>query len=143
MHALGRSLPHAVYRVTLAFVIVVGSLVMWIGIPAVWIWVAGQLINEYPSIYMLALAACPLTMIIWGWALYRINSVYIELTPPRQDAPGAQRSAWLGSLSDSRKPRRRQPTLLDVSMIVSVIIALSVMAVWFFVFAHNFGPLPD
>ena len=143
MHALGRSLPHAVYRAALAFVIVIGSLVTWIGIPLFWVWLAGQLIDEYPSIYLLALGACPLTMIIWGWLLYRINAIYVELSPPRQDAPGMQRSAWLGSLSGERKPRRRQATLLDVSMIVSVIIALTVMAVWFFVFAHNTGPLPD
>ena len=143
MHALGRSLPHAVYRAALALTIIIGSLITWIGIPLFWVWLAGQLIDEYPSIYLLALAACPLTMILWGWVLYRINAIYLELTPPPPDVPGIQRSAWLGSLSGERKPRRRQASLLDVSMIVSVIIALTVMAVWFFVFAHNTGPLPD
>ena len=137
MHALGRSLPLAMYRTALGLVIVVGSLVMWIGIPLFWVWLAGQLIDEYPSIYLLSLAACPLTMILWGWALYRINSVYVELTPPRAEAPGTQRSAWLGSLSGERRPRRRQATLLDLSMIVSVIIALTAMAVWFFAFADT------
>ena len=63
--------------------------------------------------------------------------------PPPADAPGTQRSAWLGSLSAERRPRRRQASLLDVSMIVSVIIALTAMAVWFFAFAHNTGPLPE
>jgi hypothetical protein len=143
MHALGRSLPHAVYRAALALTIIIGSLITWIGIPLFWIWVAGQLIDEYPSIYLLALAACPLTMILWGWVLYRINAIYLDLTPPPPDVPGIQRSAWLGSLSGERKPRRRQASLLDVSMIVSVIIALTVMAVWFFVFAHNPLVLPD
>ena len=143
MHALGRSAPLTVYRGALAVAIVVGSLAMWIGIPLFWVWVAGQLIDEYPSIYLLALAACPLTMILWGWMLYRVNAIYVELTPHPDDAPGSQRSAWLGSLSDNRRPRRRQATLLDVSMIVSVIIALTAMAVWFFAFAHNTGPLPE
>jgi hypothetical protein len=131
------------YRGALACVIIIGSLVFWIGIPLFWLWVAGQLIHEYPSIYLLALAACPLTMIVWGWVLYRVNAIYVELTPPRRDAPGVQRSAWLGSLSGDRRPKRRQATLLDVSMIVSVIIALTAMAVWFFAFAHNTGPLPE
>ena len=143
MHALGRSLPLAVYRAALAVTIVVGSLITWIGIPLLWIWIAGQLIDEYPSIYLLALAGCPLTMILWGWMLYRLNVRYIELAPPHAAAPGTQRSAWLGSLSGDRRPRRRDATLLDVSMIVSVIIALTAMAVWFFAFAHNSGPLPD
>jgi hypothetical protein len=92
---------------------------------------------------MLALAACPLTMIAWGWMLYRVNAIYVEITPHPDDAPGTQRSAWLGSLSDGRGPRRRQASLLDASMIVSVIIALTAMAVWFFAFAHNSGPLPE
>jgi hypothetical protein len=132
-----------VYRAVLAIAIVVGSLALWIGIPLFWIWAAGQLIDEYPSIYLLALAACPLTMIVWGWMLYRVHGLYLELAPLPPDAPGTQRSAWLGSLSGDRKPRRRQASLLDVSMIVSVIIALTAMAVWFFAFAHNTGPLPD
>ncbi len=131
------------YRAALACVIVVGSLVFWIGIPLFWIWVAGQLIDEYPSIYLLALAACPLTMIVWGWILYRVNAIYVELTPPPPDAPGAQRSAWLGSLSGDRRPKRREASLLDVSMVVSVIIALTALTVWFFAFAHTTGPLPD
>ena len=131
------------YRAALALVIVIGSLITWIGIPLFWVWIAGQLIDEYPSIYLLALAACPVTMILWGWLLYRINAIYLELTPPPPDAPGVQRSAWLGSMSGERKPRRQQATLLDFSMIVSVIIALTAMAVWFFAFAHNTGPLPD
>jgi len=131
------------YRTALACVIVVGSLLFWVGIPLFWIWVAGQLTAEYPSIYLFAAAACPLTMIGWGWILYRVNLIYVELAPPPPDSPGTQRSAWLGSLSDNRRPKRRQSTLLDVSMIVSVIIALTALAVWFFAFAHSAGPLPD
>ena len=143
MHAIIRSAPLAVYRALLAIAIVAGSLALWIGIPLFWIWVAGQLIDDYPSIYLIALAFCPLTMILWGWLLHRMNAVYLELAPPPPDALGAQRSAWLGSLSAERGPRRREATLLDVSMIISVIIALTVMAVWFFAFAHTTGPLPD
>ena len=143
MHAIARSAPLAVYRAALAVVIVVGSLTMWLGIPLFWVWLISQLTAEYPSIYMLALAACPVTMIVAGWVLYRVNRVYVGLQPPRADLPGVQRSAWLGSLSGERQPRRRQPTLLDVSMVVSVVVALTVMAIWFFGFAHLWGPFPE
>jgi hypothetical protein len=132
-----------VYRAALATVIVLGSLITWIGIPALWVWGTAQLYQDYPSIYIAALAGCPLTMIVWGFALSRINRRYMELAPPSPDAPGVQRPAWLGSLSGARRPVRRQASLLDVSMIVSVIIALTAMAIWFFAFAHNSGPLPD
>lgn len=143
MHATLKTLPAAVYRAALAFTIVVGSLITWIGIPLFWIWLAGRLSHDYPSIYIAALGGGPLTMIVWGYMLYRINAVYLELTPPPPEAPGAQRSAWLDSLSGDRRPRRRQATLLDVSMIISVILAVTVMAVWFFAFAHTSGPLPE
>ena len=143
MHAIGRSAPLAVYRAALAVAIVLGSLALWLGIPLFWIWFMSQLIDEYPSVYLLSLAACPLTMIVWGWVLYRLNRVYTDLVMHAPDAPGVQRSAWLGSLSGERKPRRGQPTLLDVSMIISVIIAITAMAVWFFGFAHLWGPFPD
>ena len=89
------------YRGALACVIVVGSLVFWIGIPLFWIWVAGQLIDEYPSIYLLALAACPLTMIVWGWVLYRVNAIYVDLTPP------PPRRAGRPALGLARQPERR------------------------------------
>lgn len=143
MHGTLRQLPFAVYRNALAFTIVLGSLITWLGIPAFWIWLAGQFYYDYPSIYLVAAGGCPLTMIIWGWGLYRLNRRYMDLAPPPPDVPGVQRSAWLGSLSGDRKPARRQASLLDISMIVSVILAVTVMAVWFFAFAHTYGPLPD
>lgn len=144
MHALGRDLPLGVYRAALAATIVLGSLALWIGIPALWIWFAGQLSSDYPSIYMVALAGCPLTMALWGWALHRIDCVYTELgAPPAEADDGEPRPAWLGSVSGERRPRRHRASLLELSMIVSVIIALTAMTVWFFAFAHTYGPLPD
>ena len=89
------------YRAALACVIVVGSLIFWIGIPLFWIWVAGQLTDEYPSIYLLALAACPLTMIVWGWVLYRVNAIYVELTPPPAGRAGRP------AVRVARQPQRR------------------------------------
>ena len=143
MHGTLRPFPVTVVRAALALTIVIGSLITWIGIPLLWIWIITQFSDDYPAIYMAALAGCPLTMIIWGWTLYRLNTIYIELAPPPEEAPGVQRSAWLTSMSGDRRPLRRAATLLDVSMIVSVIIALIAMAVWFFAFAHTSGPLPE
>ena len=101
MHAIGRSTPLAVYRAVVAVAIVVGSLAMWLGIPLFWIWVMSQLIDEYPSIYLLSLAACPLTMILWGWMLSRLNRVYGELTPHDRRRSGR------AALRLARKPERR------------------------------------
>jgi hypothetical protein len=120
----------------LVVLIFLGSLVLWLGIPAGWIWLASQLVDRYPSVYAIAIVACPATMAGWGWVLYRIYAVYVGVRGVRDEQP---RSAWLKSLSAERGPRRPR-SVLDVSMTVSVIVALLVIAIWFFFFAHNYGP---
>jgi hypothetical protein len=128
-------------RGALGATIVVGSLVTWLGIPLFWIWVAAQFSDEHPLVYMIALAACPATMAAWGFMLYRLNATYVRLGPPEARTPPAARSAWLKSVSGERG-RRRPTSLIDVSMALSVIIAVVAMAVWFFAFAENYVPFP-
>jgi len=121
----------------LVLLIFLGSLVLWLGIPAAWIWIASQLVADYPSIYAVALVACPSTMAGWGWVLYRIYAIYVDVhgAPPEERA----HTAWLKSLSGSTA-RRRPRSVLEISMTFSVITALLTMAIWFFFFAHNYGP---
>jgi hypothetical protein len=133
-------LGRRVVRAALAVTIVVGSLFTWLGIPLFWIWVAAQLSDDYPLVYMVALAACPATMAAWGFMLYRLNAVYMLMGPPREGPP-QRRSAWLKSVSGERG-RRVPASLIDVSMAASVVIALAAMAVWFFGFAENYVPFP-
>jgi hypothetical protein len=121
----------------LVLLIFLGSLVLWLGIPALWIWIGAQLVEDYPSIYAVALVACPSTMAGWGYVLYRLYGLYVDV----HGEPPAERrhTAWLKSMSGSRGPRRPR-SVLEISMTASVIIALLTMAIWFFFFAHNYGP---
>jgi hypothetical protein len=121
----------------LVLLIFVGSLVLWLGIPAAWIWIASQLVADYPSIYAVALVACPSTMAGWGWVLYRLYAIYVDVHGEPEGE--RQHTAWLKSLS-SERGRRRPRTVLEISMTASVTIALLTMAIWFFFFAHNYGP---
>jgi hypothetical protein len=125
------------FEALLVLLIFLGSLVLWLGIPAAWIWIAAQLVVEYPSIYVVALVACPSTMAGWGYLLYRLYAVYVEVHGEPEDT--RQHTAWLKSLSGARGARQPR-TVLEISMTVSVIIALLTMAIWFFFFAHNYGP---
>ena len=120
----------------LAVAIVLGSVVMWLGIPGGWLWIVTKLSADYPMIYFGALAGCPLTMIGWGLLLGRLNAIYLYETG---QAGGREQTAWLRSLSGERKPRRAR-SLLDWSMTVSVLLAMLVMAIWFFFYATNYGP---
>jgi hypothetical protein len=121
--------------VSLAALIFVGSLVLWIGIPVAWVWGASQLVNHYPIVYAAALLGCPTTMALWGWVLHRINVVYLRVSGADSGPP--TRSPWLKSLSAERK-RYARGSVLEISMMISVIVAILSMAIWFFFFAHNY-----
>ena len=119
-----------------AVAIFAGSLVLWLGIPAGWVWIVSQLSAKYPTIYFGAMLGCPLTMVMWGLFLARLNGAYLRETGGH---PERQRTAWLKSLSGERKARRPR-SLLDWSMTISVLLAMLAMAIWFFFYATNYGP---
>jgi hypothetical protein len=129
--------PRRLTAFVLGVALVVGSLTMWIGIPVAWLWLASQLSTEYPIIWALAVFGCPLTMAAWTLVLARLNGAYLRATGTH---PEQQHAAWLHSMSGERGPRRPQRTLLDVSMTVSVILAMLAIAIWFFFFAENYSP---
>jgi hypothetical protein len=117
----------------LAAVIVVGSAVLWIGVPFGSFWVAARLTSDSVRGVLFALLAIPAAMALGAWALYRVNSVYEELRegPPRRTSP----PAWRQSLGERRDVRRGPPRLIDVTMTGSAIAALVLLVIWFFFFA--------
>jgi hypothetical protein len=92
-------------------------------------------------VYLVALVGCPITMAIWGWALYRVNDFYLRLTG--RERPQRQH-AWLESAA-SPPNRRRELMLLDVMMVVSVVLAVVALILWLAVFAASptSTPWPD
>jgi hypothetical protein len=128
----------------LAVVIVLGSLVLWIGVPIGGFWVAGQLFTKSTQFVLFCLMAIPLTMVLGGFALYRLNGTYESLRGGEGRPAG--RSGWLVSHSDERRSARlkRGPRqLIDVAMSASIVIALLLMVFWFFFAAEmRLAPLP-
>ena len=120
----------------LVALIFVGSLVMWIGLPLGWVWLVTRLADHYPDVYAGALFGCPVTMVLFGLLLARLNGLHLRLTGGH---PSQARTAWLKSLSGDRRAQRPR-TVLDTSMVVSVLIALIALAVWYFFFAHSYTP---
>ncbi len=122
--------------------IFLGSLVLWVGIPVAWIWGASQLVSEYPVVYALAILGCPATMVVWGWCLHRLNAIHVNLSGGPAEAPGSQRAAWLKSLSGDRGRSRRHLGVLELSSMISVVVAIVAIAIWFFFFAEmHLAPL--
>ena len=134
--ALGRRL----LGVLLIALMAVGSVLLWLGIPLGWLYLASHLVSSsQPSMgpYVLVLVGIPASMIVVGKLLSKLNRAYGELT---HTAPtGRTRTAWLRSMRgerDSSRPR----TVLDVVMVWSVGLALLCFAIWFFVFAGSSLP---
>ncbi len=120
----------------LVALIFIGSLVMWIGLPVGWLWLVTRLADHYPDVYAGALFGCPVTMVLFGLLLARLDALHLRIS----GGHGARsRTAWLKSLSGDRAAKR-QRTVLDTSMVVSVVLAIVTMAVWYFFFAHSYTP---
>ena len=128
----------------LAAVIVLGSASMWLGIPLGGVWLAARLTSDGVTMVLFALLVVPVTMVGFGWALYRVGATYEQLRG-RAQSPASPPS-WRTSLSEERGSARRARAprpLVDVAMTVSAIAALVVMTVWFFGFAEmRLAPLP-
>ena len=127
--------------IVLVLLMAAGSVVMWIGLPLGLIWVASALTDSsQPSMgpYLLILIGLPIGMFAIGKALGGLDRAHGQITGRIDDGP--RRAAWLQSMRDERGPRRKQRSVLDTVMIVSVVLALVVGGIWFLAFAGS--PLP-
>jgi hypothetical protein len=108
----------------LTTVIMVGaSLLLWIGVPAGWLWVGSQIQGSTGNVgaaILVMLVGATVSIVALAWVLGRLNRVHEHLRQARGAAAG--------------------PPLLEVVLVVTAAIALVGFAIWFFVFA---GPGPE
>jgi hypothetical protein len=128
----------------LAVVIVLGSALVWIGVPIAGLWLSGRVMGDPLRTVLFALVAIPVTMVALGWLLYRAGAHYERLrgTERLRSSP----PSWRSSLSEERASDRRRKggrPLIDISMTASAVAALIVLAIWFFFYAKSMlAPLP-
>jgi hypothetical protein len=128
----------------LAVVIVLGSALLWLGVPVGGAWIAAQVTEDGVTAVLFALLFIPVTMAGFGWALYRVSARYEELrgSEPRRRSP----PSWRESLSEERARVRRSKggrPLIDVAMTISAATAALAISIWFFFFAElRLSPLP-
>ncbi|HEX4760867.1 MAG TPA: hypothetical protein VH256_08710 [Thermoleophilaceae bacterium] len=118
----------------------VGSVFLWIGIPVGWIYLVSKMVNSsQPTLgpYVLLIFAIPVSMAIVGKLLFGLDHVYARVTG--QDSEVQFRAPWLKSMRGERDASRRL-TVLEMTMIVSVSVALLAFGVWFFAFAGSSLP---
>ena len=106
-------------------VIMVGaSLLLWIGVPAGWLWIGSQVQGSSGSIgaaIAVMLVGAVVSIVAIAWVLGRMNRLHERLLEAR------------GAVRDG-------PPMLEVVLVVTAGVALVSFAVWFFVFA---GPGPE
>jgi hypothetical protein len=117
-----------------------GSILLWLAVPVGWIYLASKMVkSSQPTMgpYVMVLVGIPLTMVVVGKLLSRLNRVYGEVTGTTPEV--RVRMPWMRSMRDEREsgPPR---TILDVVMVVSVGLALLCFGVWFFLFAGSSLP---
>jgi hypothetical protein len=118
----------------------VGSVFLWIGIPVGWLYIASRMVKtSQPTLgpYVLVILGIPITMVIVGKLLFKLDSVYSNLTGQASEVQ--VRAAWLKSMRGERTTARRM-TVLEMTMIISVSLAVLAFGAWFFLFAGSSLP---
>jgi hypothetical protein len=126
-HELGagaRALNYGASAVLTGVIMVGASLLLWIGVPAGWLWVGSQIQGSTGSIgtaIAVMLGGAIVSIVALAWLLGRLNRIHEHLR-------------------EARGVPRDRPQLLEVVLVVTAAIALVGFAIWFFVFA---GPGPE
>jgi hypothetical protein len=117
----------------------VGSIFMWLGVPYLWIWGVSQSVDtSQPQMgpYVMLLFGIPASMVVMGKLLGRLNRIYGEVTGTLPEV--RVQLPWHRSMRgerDAGPPR----TILDVVMVVSVSVALTLFGLWFLLLAEGGG----
>jgi hypothetical protein len=133
-------MPRMVLGTLLIGLMAVGSVLLWIGVPVGWLYLASKLTDSsQPTMgpYVLVIVGIPATMIVVGKALAALDRTYGRVTGA---APGTRVQApWHRSMRGDRRSTRPR-SVLDVVMVCSVALAVACFALWFFVFAGSSLP---
>jgi hypothetical protein len=122
----------AVDRTAAAFLLLlmaIGSLMLWIAVPAGWLWLAGKITAEPAQHILLSIVGTPFAIIAWARFLFWLNRLYMRVTV---GAEAVERN------EDDEEPRWvRGP--LEPLLVVTLLLALAALFFWFFVYAENPG----
>ena len=137
----GQRLLWSPVALLLVLLMAAGSILMWIGLPLGLIWIASALSDSsQPSMgpYLLILVGLPIGAIVIGKALGTLDRMHGRVTG--RGGGEQKRNTWMNSMNEDSGTNRRQRSVLDTVMIVSVLSALVLGGIWFLAFAGS--PLP-
>jgi hypothetical protein len=125
----------------LILLMALGSILLWIGSPIFWLWLASQMQKDTQAAgfgpYMVVLFGIAITAVVLAKMLQMLNRAYGVVSG--EGEPVRVIMPWHRSLrgeNEGRAPR----TVLDVVMVVSVAIGMVAFGIWFFFFAGSSLP---
>jgi hypothetical protein len=111
----------------LVLLMAAGSLWLWIGMPALALWLIAQVVDDPAQHLVLSILGVPAAMILFAPLLFWINGLHLRVTGyPRADDEGAA-------------PRLRMRGPLEPILLWSLLIAFAAFAVWL-VFIRDLTP---
>ena len=122
---------------TLTLGIFLGSLALWVVVPFGSLWLASLIGDDAQTVVLSALIICPICMLLCGLGLGAMYRAYLRVSDAQ---PTQDRTAWLGSLSGDRRPKRGRRPVLDFSLTFSAGAAIVLLLVWFLFLAENYSP---
>ena len=137
----GKRLLWSPVALLLVLLMAAGSILMWIGLPLGLIWIASAISDSsQPSMgpYLLILVGLPNGAIEIGKLLGMLDRMHGSVTG--RSGGEQRRNTWMNSMGEKASTNRRERSVLDTVMIVSVLSALVLGGIWFLVFAGS--PLP-
>ena len=134
------SVPRKPARFGLIISMIFGALMLWVGSPAIWLWIASQMTSSQQGrmgpYFVVAIGILASTVAV-AFGLARLQRTYEQVTG--QEATVRVRLAWLRSLRDERTPDTRI-TVLDLILVTTAVVAILTFAVWFLLFAGSSLP---
>lgn len=121
----------------IALVMLLSALSLWTVVPLAWLWIGSQLAGtQFPSLgpYAVVFFGVVLSILVVAWLIGLMNDLYLRLTGSHTVEP--IRLGWMKSLRDS-SGLQQVPTLLEVVVVGSVLIAAIALVVWFFTLAGS------
>lgn len=103
---------------------VIGSLVLWVGVPAGWLWIGSQIQAESDSVgtaILVMLVGVLVSVIVLAMLLVRLNR-------------------WYEHLRESAGRPERSTSLLELILVITAGVAVVAFGVWFFILT---GPGPS
>jgi hypothetical protein len=108
-------------------VLVLASIVFWVGIPVGFLWVLGKLTDDGATHFVVGLIGAPLSMVLFSPVLFWLDGLYLRVTGvyDRLDED-EEEAGW----------QRRIRGPLEPIMLISLAVAIVALCIWFFVFAE-------